>query len=261
MPVFIVGHGGLASDRPQTIVPPGQSITFYTDVDLNLVMSNGMAAVMSGDASSGSETVQGGDPVPNYGLGRLTDNQRVRFETVAQAGGTFLYIGDQLPDGIHLCDGDDTMCNEGHHICGGVFGRVEDAEMIYIACRGVDGGLDVNQEAYGGTGDASLSQGLDAVYNQLMGVSEEERGRYINQLEDARTAESQEALAFLMNYPDLRKAAYKQRTAEYLASSDPLTFESMFFSQPDTEQAWMREVPGVEEALTDAARQRMFAGS
>jgi hypothetical protein len=35
----------------------------------------------------------------------------------------------------------------------------------------------------------------------------------------------------------------------------------MFFSQPDTEQAWMREVPGVEEALTDAARQRMFAGS
>jgi hypothetical protein len=258
MTTFIVGHGELAADRPETIVPEGMSIGFWTDLDFNLVMANGMAAVWSGDVGSAAETYKGGDPVPNYGLSPLTDNQRVRFETVAQEGLSVWYVGDQLPADVHLCDGDDVMCNNGRHICGGVFGRIDDTEIIYLSCRGVEGAEDKDQEAYGGTGDTTLNDTLDRLYGDLMTMSEEDRGRWLNQMEDARDPDQQEQLAFLMTYPDLRKAALKQRTAEYLASADQATFEAFFAGQPQQEQEWMLEVPGVVETVTLSERERMF---
>ena len=257
MTTFIAGHGELAADRPKTIVPEGGSITFYTDVDFDGLLANLMEALRRGDAGSGYK-VLGGEPVENYSLGPLTDNQRVRYATVAQSGLTIAYVGDQLPGDLHLCEGDEVMCGGGRHICGGVFGRINDPEIIYLACRGVEGAPPNPQRAYGATGSTDLIDAQDALAKELMALSEEERGKRLCAMEDARDADQQETVAFLMNKPQLRKAAYKERTRQALASMDPPAFVAMFNGQPAQEQAWMREIPAVVQALEKAKKPSPF---
>jgi hypothetical protein len=257
MTIYIAGHGELAADRPMTIVPEGGSITFYTDVDFDGDMSNMMETLRRGDAGSGFK-VEGGKPVENYSLGPLTDNQRVRYATVAKGGVTVMYVGDQLPGAVHLCEGDEVMCGGGRHICGGVFGRVDDREIVYLACRGVEGAAPNPQQEYGATGDTQFADSLDALYDQFIKLSEEERGKKLCEMEDARNPDMQEGLAFLMNYPELRKSAYKERTRQSLATMDPPAFVAMFNGQPATEQGWMREIPAVVETLKKASKPSPF---
>jgi hypothetical protein len=105
------------------------------------------------------------------------------------------------------------------------------------------------QAAYGSTGDASVLEGFDEQHNFLMTLSEEERGKMLCELEDKRDPDDIEQLAQLLNYPDLRKAAYKERTRQALATMDPSAFVAMFKGQPAEEQAWMREIPEVVQEL------------
>jgi hypothetical protein len=257
MTTFVVGHGGLAADRPMTIVPEGGSITFYTDVDFDLLFPNGMAAVMAGDAGSGYKA-EGGKPVENYSLSPLTDNERVRYESVAKGGLTAMYVGDQLPAAVHLCEGDEVMCGGGRHICGGVFGRINDPNIVYLACRGVKDAPSKTQREYGTTGDASVIDAFDAMWNQITALSDEEQGKKLCEMEDAHDPDLQDYLAHLMNYPDLRKAAYKERTRQALATMEPPAFVAMFNGQPAQEQAWMREIPAVVQALEKAKKPSPF---
>jgi hypothetical protein len=256
MTTFLMGHGGLSADRPKTIVPEGGSITFYTDVDFNLLLTNGMASVQTGEAGSGYR-VEGGEPVENYYLEGYTDNQRVRFETVAMSGLNVVYIGDQIPNKIHLCEGDDTMCGGGRHICGGVFGRLDDLDIIYLACRGVMDAPPKTQREYGASGDTTIQDELDKLVADIRKLSEEEQGQKLCQMEDAHDPDAQEGLAYLMNWPDLRKAAYKERTRQSLKDMEPDDFAKMFKGQPATEQGWMKEVPGVN-AIVDKPKPSLF---
>jgi hypothetical protein len=257
MTTFVVGHGQLAADRPMTIVPEGGSITFYTDVDFDLLLINGMEAVRRGDGGSGYE-VSSGQPVENYSLSPLNDNQRVRYETVAKGGLTVMYVGDQLPAAVHLCDGDEVMCGGGRHICGGVFGRISDPEIIYLACAGVEGEPSKNQREYGATGDTQIMDEWDKLATHMLTLSEEERGKTLCEMEDEHNPDNQERLAFLMNYRELRKSAYKERTRQALATMDPPAFVAMFNGQPAQEQAWMREIPAVVQALEKAKKPSAF---
>lgn len=178
-----------------------------------------------------------------------TDNQRVRFETVAMGGLNAVYIGDQVPNNIHLCEGDDTMCGGGRHICGGVFGRLDDLDIIYLACRGVEDAPSNAQHEYGSTGDKSVLTDIQSMKKcstrcpRTSGVGNSARWR------DDQNPDLQEALAYLMNFPDLRKAAYKERTRQSLETMTPDEFAKMFAKQPVTEQGWMKEVPGVNDVV------------
>lgn len=256
MATFLLGHGVLAADRPETIVPQGHTITFYTDVDYDLYFVNGMEAVRSGDASSGSQTYNAGDPVPNYELSRYSDFERALFATVADEAQSIVYIGDQIPNDIHLCEAtDDAMCGGGRHICGGVFGRIDD-DIVYLACRGVEGTSDQTQDAYGGTRDTTVKDTVSQAVDDFLQLGEEEAGRRLAEMEDARDPDAQEALAYLMTSPDLQKAVYKHRTAEYVVTAELLEFEAMFYGQGTDEQGWMNELPAVQQKLADAQEKR-----
>jgi hypothetical protein len=265
--VHVVGHGALTADRPMTIVPEGGQITFYTDVDFDLVMTNALEVLQTGDALirlgkfagvGNGYKVGSGQPVENYSLGPLSDNERVLHATAAKPGLTIMYIGDQLPANIHLCEGDEVMCAEGQHHCGGVFGRLYDAdEIVYLACRGVEGQPDKQQQKFGRTSSTEDADRFDQEYYGLMALSEEERGKQLLQLEDLRHPDAQEALAKLMTYDDLRKAAYKERTRQAVAS-DPRAVAAMFYGQPKEEQEWMSEIPAVLEALRKAKKPSAF---
>lgn len=244
MTTFVVGHGSLEADKEETTVPEGGSITFYTEVDYDIVLAYGLMVVAQGDAGSGYP-VAAGQPVQNYKLNALTDNQRVRYETVAQEGLNVVYVGDtRLFDGIHLCEGDQTMCSGGRHICGGVFGRIDDPDIVYVACRGLEDAPVRMQPTYGSTGESFAPDREQ----ELLSMSEEDRGRALCTMEDARDPEQQETLAYLMNIEEMRKAAYKERARQYL-STEPESFLSMFLGQPPLEQGWMAEVAEVDALL------------
>jgi hypothetical protein len=272
MTTYVVGHGALTADRPMTTVPEGGSITFYSDVDTTLITPNGMEALRRGDAGSGY-TKTGGQPVENYYLEAHTDNELVRYQTVAMAGLTVMYVGDQLPvqagGRIHLCEGDEFMCGEGRHICGGVFGRVSDLDIVYLACRGVAGAPSNVQRAYGATGNTKIIDDLDLIAAEFETMSEEEAGQKLCEMEDEarKNPDLQEHLARLMNWPGMRKAVYKERTRQALETMDVgkggetariRAVAAMFYGQPEQEQAWMSEIPAVLEALKKSKKPSAF---
>jgi hypothetical protein len=262
MTTYVVGHGALTADRPMTTVPEGGSITFYSDVDTALITANGMEALRRGDAGS-AYTKAGGDPVENYYLVAHTDNELVLYQTVAMAGLTVMYVGDQLPvqaDGhIHLCEGDEVMCAKGRHSCDGVFGRVKDLDIVCLACRGVAGTPPNPQRAYGATGNTKIIDDLDMFDAEFKTMSEEEAGRKLCEMEDEakNNPDLQEHLARLMNWPDMRKAVYKERTRQAVAK-DPRAVAAMFYGQPAQERAWMNEIPEVVEALKKSKKPSAF---
>jgi hypothetical protein len=255
MVTYIVGHGELALERPETIVPEESSITFWTNVDSDILLRHGMRALQEASTSDGAQTYDAGQPVPNYTLYRLSDNERLRYETVANDVATAWYVGDQLPHPVHLCDATDPdMCSGGRHICGGVFGRLT-GEIVYLACRGLVGEAN-NQLAYGGTDDTSNP--FAQMVNELLGLPEEDAGARLAAMEDARDADAQETLAYLMNFQGLRKAVYKYRTRQYVPTAAAMEVEAMFFDQPEPEKSWMWELPEIQQAVGLAQRKRDY---
>jgi hypothetical protein len=144
------------------------------------------------------------------------------------------------------------MCGGGRHICGGVFGRINDPNIVYLGCRNVEGAAKVDQWSFGATGSTQIMDKLDETAETLMKLSEEEAGRRLCQMEDAKDPDAQELLANLILNDDLRKAAYKERTRRALATMDAPTFAAMFNGQPAEEQGWMREIPATVETLEKA---------
>src|SRR6188768_3636500 len=92
MATFIVGHGVIEASGPETLVPEGRTITFYTDVGLQFWQVYGMAALQMNDATSGFKTYQSGEKVPNYFMSKYSDNERARFATVADEAANAIYV-------------------------------------------------------------------------------------------------------------------------------------------------------------------------
>jgi len=257
MATFIVGHGVIEASGPETLVPEGRTITFYTDVGLQFWQVYGMAALQMNDATSGFKTYQSGEKVPNYFMSKYSDNERTRFATVADEAANAIYVGDGIPSNIRLCEAtDDAMCGGGRHICGGVFGRIDD-DIIYLSCRSVEGVADPGQDTYGGTGQTTTLDHYDAKAREYLALGEG-AGAALAQLEDARTPDSQELLAYMMTYPDLRKAVYKFRTQQYLNAADAQSFAAMYNSEQPEEQSWILEVDGAQDMLNAAGMQNLF---
>lgn len=261
MTTYVVGHGELEGSRPDTSIPQGGSVVFFTDVGMDLLQVNGMYAVQSGDAGQGFR-YNSPDPVPNYLLTPLSNDELVRIQTVEKEGLTVLYVGDtQIPadsSGVHLCEGDDTMCGEGRHICGGALGRVDDAEIVFVCCRGLTGTEPRYPMEFGSTGSTAPYEMFLELARPYETMSETERGKALCALEDAKNPDDQELLAYLMTRTSFAKAALKHRTLESVTAKDGETVRAMFKSQTPEGQGWMREVPGASE-LIDQKKPSIFA--
>ena len=118
---------------------------------------------------------------------------------------------------------------------------------VFVAMEYVDGGT---------LGDWLAAE--PRTVDEILAMPEADQGPYIAAIEDARDPDKQELLAYLMQYDAARKAVYKYRTEQYMAGVQPAEFVAMFDSQPEQEQEWMLEVPGVDELLADGRRARLF---
>ena len=146
MTTIVRGHGGLASDRPVTFVPDQTVIKFFSDEDDPLTTANAIAVINSGNFGNPNQSygpgVATGTPVdiPNYTMYARTSGEVQRDLSADLESTPILFIGDQLqPAPLHLCEGTPATCKDGVHNCTGVLGQVKDKEIVYLACRGVDG--------------------------------------------------------------------------------------------------------------------------
>jgi hypothetical protein len=119
----------------------------------------------------------------------------------------------------------------------------------------------------GPTGKSDKVSELEMIWAEFQTMSEEEAGKTLCAMEDAKEPDKQEQLAFLMNVEDMRKAAYKERTRQALETMDvgkggekerTRAVAAMFYSQPKQEREWMNEIPEVVEALKKSKKPSAF---
>lgn len=207
MATFVVGHGILASGRPETIAPIDGSITFITDVDLALLQVNGLLAIEQGNGAGGYYQ-PGGAIIENYSLQALSEWDKHLYEVVREQSGstaTVMYVGfDGVPDPVNLCDAtDDDMCSGGRHKCGGIFGRVDDQHIVYLACRSAADNPDAGAQAgYGAQADSEHFSDIGNEVLELLTQDWVDAGTELARLRDG-TAEEQIRFANLMTDPRL----------------------------------------------------------
>ncbi len=141
---YLLSHGARIGDRPDTFVPEGKSISFYSEFDQNTLRTIGLAAVSSGDITP-TQTFNAGDPVSNYNLVEFEDSaiaEHLAAES-SQTGGKLYFTGSDLPSPTWLCTTHDkciTTKPRHHQDCRGVFARIAESEIYSVSCRGLAGG-------------------------------------------------------------------------------------------------------------------------
>lgn len=140
---YLLSHGARVGNQPDTFVPAGRSISFYSEFDQNTLRLSGLAALNAGDIKP-TQTFYGPCPVSNYYHSRFEDPaiaQHLANESSA-SGGTSYYVGDQLPDPSWLCT-TPSQCRATYPQhgpqCEGVFKKITEEEIYSVACRGVWG--------------------------------------------------------------------------------------------------------------------------
>jgi hypothetical protein len=137
MTVIVKGHGARMDDT-MTFAPTGTTIKMFSGYDLDLSTSAALIAITSGKFGSPNDSAAPGDDIANYELGNQDDGFYAKWYAMgAEASTPIWWVGSDLDDGIRLCNEDGT-CDKaaGTHDCSGVFGKVKDAEIILLACRG-----------------------------------------------------------------------------------------------------------------------------
>ncbi len=151
MATIVRAHGGW-DGQSWTFVPNEVTIKFYSNADEYLFTSNAVAALSQSNFDNANEKYGPGnaddnDPVwvQNYQLVPRTSSEMQRDLSAFAEAATIVFVGSELKAPIFLCEGDATTCFGGRHQCAGVFGQVDDTEIIYMACRGID----TDQDAQG----------------------------------------------------------------------------------------------------------------
>ncbi len=251
MTTIVRGHGQLASDRPQTFVPDRTVIKFFSDEDDPLYTSNAIAVIASGNFGNPNQSygpgVATGDPVnvPNYTMYARTSVEVQRDLSADLETTPILFIGDQLtPAPLHLCEGTAATCKDGVHACQGVFGQLQDTEIVYLACRGVDGEKRPATEAIGGDGDTSVSQRLDGWWTWFTATLPTDAAA----VEEAWDKMDQVQQAELMTYPDIQAWSYT-REAKKFKERDIFGFAAATLAGDPADIPTFEKDPDLKEAL------------
>jgi hypothetical protein len=249
MAVYIIGHGGLDSDRPETFVPTGTTISFFSDEDEDLRGVNALAAMASGTGAT--ESFGAGERIPNYSLDALMDRERQQQMTVDPGRIAAKYVGDQLEDGIYLCEDTGGQCTGGVHNCAGVFGVVKDPVILYLACRGVedeDGGF---TKGLGPTGnrDTLAVDAIDEWFEWFKNTVDSDPDQVASRWDGL----PQGTQAMLLNKIPIRKWSYVREARNFLRDNGPDTFRAWVNSSPQSDEKDLYlEDPEIKKALEDA---------
>ena len=139
---YLLSHGARIGDRPNTFVPEGKTISFYSEFDQNTLRTIGLAALSAGDITP-TDTFEAGDEVANYVLVQFEDSamaEHLAAESSA-SGGTLYFTGAELPSPAWLCTTPDLCVKPRHHAtCQGVFSLISENEIYSVSCRGSAGG-------------------------------------------------------------------------------------------------------------------------
>ncbi len=209
---YLLSHGARVSSEPETFVPAGRKIAFYSEFDQNTLRENGLAALNSGSITP-TETLVGPCAVPNYYHSKFEDEaiaQHLAVESSA-SGGVSYYVGSDLPDPSWLCTTPDACtATYPQHAggCQGVFRLIAEEDIWSVACRGV-------------WGDRNATTTME-----LGGTTE---------LDQENEAEAKRILAWAQTDPDAAMAYWQslnQATQALVASSwNPLkTFAQQYFA-------------------------------
>ena len=139
---YLLSHGARIGDRPNTFVPTGKSISFYSEFDQNTLRTIGLAALSAGDITP-TETFEAGDEVANYVLVEFEDSAMAEHLAAASSasGGTLYFTGAELPSPAWLCTTPDLCVKPNHHAtCQGIFKLISENEIYSVSCRGLAGG-------------------------------------------------------------------------------------------------------------------------
>jgi hypothetical protein len=142
MATIVKGHGGRLDDQ-RTFVPKGTTVKFYTGFDVDLSTTVALVAIATGSSTPPQETIVGTgttDDVANYGVYTQDDGFIAKWLAMGgESGMPIKWVGTDIPDGTRLCENPNICNGLGEHTCLGVLGRVQDKEIIILACRGYAG--------------------------------------------------------------------------------------------------------------------------
>jgi hypothetical protein len=151
MTTLIWGHGARTRGEEKVLVPTGTTIRWFSQVDENLLTNNGFLALETGDFGNATDTQGPGDgstvEVFNYEVSQ--DLVKRDWVSMLHRGDErLMFVGAEVPEGL-LCTTPGPCRTAGRHACAGVFGRVQDSEIVILVCRGVPGSGRGSTDAYG----------------------------------------------------------------------------------------------------------------
>jgi hypothetical protein len=155
---WVLSHGCRpADDWPDTFVPAGTTVHYYSEFDENTFRTNGLAAINAGDITA-NETFNAGAKITDYWLTPFDDAELAQHyaSQSSRTGGELKAIGYGAglgdSDGILLCT-DPATCEttKPNHSaeCNGLLKELAGNELFMVACRGLIGGDGGGTEAMG----------------------------------------------------------------------------------------------------------------
>ncbi|HSV67511.1 MAG TPA: hypothetical protein VLJ59_16600 [Mycobacteriales bacterium] len=247
MTVFVVGHGSYEAVGRSTFVPRGVEVHFHANFDESLPITLGMRVVATGAVGGSREWYGELEPVPNYTLSGLTDQQRASYAQVDPENGTLYVVGDHLPAPTMLCTGDAKTCDPqtGRHGCGGILGRLAGQQPIHlVACRteraaGLARQAAKQPQPYtnvlgGGEGDPSFHdrmRRLWASFKEKLQTDPDEAARLFDALPE-------ENKAYVLQNPTARNWSHVRQARRFKAEHGAAALYRFYVSQPaDVQEA------------------------
>jgi hypothetical protein len=265
MTTLVMAHGGRDPEMPGLRVPPGMQIDFYADFDENMFFSNGLAVVARGELGTPNESYTANDPIPNYIYSALSSDQLGWYLQLDRTDLPAWFVGNDLPDETALCtdfvgcDNAGANIGEGVHACDGVLGRAQAAgenHLVMLSCRGniEDPDAQGTEGLVGADGrwDESFQREMDAEVERFAGLGEADReATWLGWPENTRL--------MFMTYDWMKGWADAYGAKQLLRSDGPQAFAA-YYDQLDADaKEFLKSDPEVEEALTMAGMQNLFA--
>lgn len=227
MTTIVRAHGGW-DGTTWTFVPDGVTVKFYTDEDMNLYTSQAIAVLAQAgfdnyNEAYGPGTTDGDNPVgcPNYQLTPRSSGEMQRDLSAYAEGARIVFVGDGIKGPIFMCEGTEDTCKAGVHSCTGVFGQIADPDLIYMACRGVEG-TDPGVTRGIGPSDGRDTDTYDetiAWHDWFSKTKDSDPGA----VADDFASRPQEFQAQMLAWPDIRNWVFV-REARAFATDDPIAF-------------------------------------
>lgn len=146
--VYLLSHGNYSQSDGETFVPSDRSVSFYCDEGEGTLAVVALAVVYGNVPAR--QIYAGGATLPNYALSAFNEpdyEDDYRRVGAVRRLGRLCFVGIDLPSPVWLCS-TPQVCGglrselaardepvHHHEDCAGIFGLVEETEILSVACR------------------------------------------------------------------------------------------------------------------------------